>query len=130
MYFKETRRRWPLQRKSVITPPASKVISRPETFEIDCVINHIDEVKLGTLCDFLNERFGTSFNWKAYVYIEGLRDNWDNFVKVLEPYIDKPSFKKHPIGNYVTFSFKEKQETPGFRKMKISKKSRFYKENS
>jgi hypothetical protein len=128
LYTHPRKRFFPLRHKSVITPPVRKVISKPESFEVDCVINALDEVNIGALRDFINDRFGTSFNWKTYVYIGGLRDNLSNFVKVLEPYVDKLSFERHFFGEYATFRFKEKQITPGFRKMRISKKSRFYKE--
>lgn len=123
------KRFWPLRHKSVITPPVRKVISKPENFEVDCCVNNSDEVNIATLCSFFNERFGASFNWNPYVGIVDLRIHWDNFKKVLESYVDKPSFERRPFDNNVTFRFKEKQEAPGFRKMKFSKKSRFHPQN-
>jgi hypothetical protein len=75
--------------------------------------------------------FGLSLRWKEFVDKDHLIQKWNDLKMTLDAYVDNLSYSTGYSmcnGDYMRFKFTEKQETPGFRKMKISKKSRFHKE--
>lgn len=135
--FVKRKRFFPLRHKSVITPPAHKVISKPLTKIITCSSNRVHDVDIKEVNDFVFISQEQRLKEKIPLHIFRDKKNIEAIVERLT----NATMLKHNItiriedfhyddgGSKVIFTFTEKQAIPGFREMKISRKSRFHPQN-